>query len=101
MRTIRVRELHNWPPTVGGAHASGSVFPQGGEGRVDNVLSVDGSEVIFSGEFGGHVPTYHFFAADEKIAKKVRALIAENLGKTVAELGELEIEVEMKTAGAH
>lgn len=99
MRRIPVRELDNWPPTTGGAHGSGSVFPQGGEGRVDNVLPVDGNQVIFSGEFGGHMSTYHFFAADKKIAQKVRALIAENLSRTVAELGDLEIEVETKTVG--
>jgi len=98
-KKIEIRYLDNWPPTEGGAHARGSFFPRGGEGRVDKVEPLNGKQVIFSGEFDGHRVMYHFFATDEKIAAKVHAVVSENLGKTVAEIGALEMEVEAKAAG--
>jgi hypothetical protein len=96
MKNIEIRYLEGWPPTEGGAHARGSFFPQSGEGPVDKIERLNGKEVIFSGEFSGHRVTYHFFAADEKIAERVHAVISSSLGKTVAELSALEIEVETK-----
>lgn len=99
MKQMEIRYLENWPPIVGGAHERGSIFPIAGEGGVDDLIPLDGVNVTFSGDFKGHVNTYHFVASDENMAKEVFAVIAANLGKTVAEIGALKIEVETKAAG--
>jgi hypothetical protein len=50
--------------------------------------------VTFRGAFEGHPNSYHYKATTTEIATRLEAVIAANLGKTVAELGDCEIEVE-------
>jgi hypothetical protein len=50
--------------------------------------------VTFRGAFEGHPNSYHYKATTTEIATRLEAVIAANLGKTVAELGDCGIEVE-------
>jgi hypothetical protein len=66
----------------------------GGEGRVDEIFAVSNRQVTFHGQFRGQSHSYHYFAPSARIAESVHAAIAGNLGKSVFELGDLEIEIE-------
>ena len=92
MKKKRVRELKNWPPDPGGAYDSYSRFPMGGEGRVDEVFPVIETSVTMRGDFEGRSHSYHYHAPNKTIAERVHKIVAQNLGKTVRELGEFEIE---------
>lgn len=94
MKTIRLRELPEWPPQPGGAFDSSWRFPTAGEAVVDELYPVLNRMVTFRGQFEGHPHSYHYTAATEKIASRIQAVVAANMGKTVEELGEFELEVE-------
>jgi hypothetical protein len=100
VKRIRLRELPNWPPAPGGAYASGTEFPMGGEATATELVPAMGTSVTFRGTFRGAPHSYHFVAPNEKIAEKVHEVIGGNLGKTVSQLGDLEIEVEESAAKA-
>jgi len=94
MKKLRLRELENWPPEPGGAYDAYTRFPVGGEGRVDEIFPVLESAVTMQGDFMGRPHSYHYHAPSDEVADRVHKIVAQNLGKTVRELGELEIEVE-------
>jgi hypothetical protein len=94
MRTIRLRELPEWPPQPGGAFDSSWRFPTAGEAVVDELYPVQNQMVTFRGAFEGHPHSYHYKAATDNLASRIQTVIAANRGKTVAQLGDCEIEVE-------
>jgi len=94
MKKLRLRELENWPPQPGGPYDSYTRIPVGGEGRVDEVFPVLENGVTMRGDFEGRSHSYDYHAPSEEVADRVHKIVAQNLGKTVRELGELEIEVE-------
>ena len=94
MPKIRLRELPYWPPEPGGIYDSQSHFPLGGEAVVTEVFPVLYKTVTFRGIFEGRPHSYLYVASDQRTAQKIYDLIAVNRGKTVSELGELEIEVD-------
>jgi hypothetical protein len=94
MKTKRLRELPDWPPQPGGAYDASTRFPIAGEAVITEVFPVTGMEVTFHGKFEGHQHSYHYFAESEKIAARIREAVFANVGRTVSDLGELEIEVE-------
>ena len=61
---------------------------------VNETYPVIGATVTFRGEFEGHPASYHYKASSEKIASQIHTIVGTNMGKTVAELGEFEIEVD-------
>ena len=101
MRKINLRELPNWPPGPGAAHQSGTVFPVAGEAVVVEIFPVSNALVTFRGEFGKYPHSYHHKASSDKIAAQIYSVILANLGRTVAELGHFEIEIDetMKAKG--
>jgi hypothetical protein len=94
MRKITLRELPDWPPEPGGAYESSTVFPVAGEAIVIEIFPLSNAMVTFRGEFGKYPHSYHYKASNEKIASQIYAVISTNLGKTVAELADLEIEID-------
>ena len=54
------------------------------------------TEVVFVAEFQGNPHTFHLTTATEELASKIHAAISENIGKSMAELGEVEIEQPLK-----
>jgi hypothetical protein len=94
MKKVRLRELENWPPEPGGAHDPDARFPAGGEGRVDEIFPVQENGVPMRGDFNGRSHSSDYHAPSEIVAVLVHKIVAQNLGNTVRELGELEIEIE-------
>jgi len=94
MKKIRLRDLPDWPPQPGGAYKSGTRFPTAGEAVVDDVLPLDGTSITFRAQYDDAPHSYHYYASSEKIANQIHNVVAANMGKTVAELGEFEIEAD-------
>jgi len=60
---------------------------------VNELFPVRDRTVTFRAIFGGDTHSYHYKAESRKIALQLHSAIEENPRKTVAELGELEVEV--------
>jgi hypothetical protein len=89
-----VRSLATWPPDPGGASPNGGYkTPSSEEAKVVR-LGPRQKEgwVTFVGSFEGNEHTYDFEVPSEKAAKKLREQIAENVGKSVFEIGALEFD---------
>jgi hypothetical protein len=93
MKKVRLRDLPEWPPAPGGAYDSHTRFPIGGEATVNEVFPVRDKAVTFRGTFEGNPSSYHYVAPSEQTAERIHRAIAANLGKTVSELGDLEVEI--------
>jgi hypothetical protein len=93
MQKIRVRALPDWPPQPGGALESGTRSPTAGEAVVYDVFPLNGTTVTFRAKLEDHPHSYDVKASSEQIANQIHNVVAANIGKTVAELGEFEIEV--------
>lgn len=88
----QIKDLTGWPPRPGGAQNPGTVFPTAGQAVVSEVFPLREKSVTFRAAFDGQSHSYHYKAENEKIATQILAVIAVNIGKTVAQLGELTIE---------
>jgi hypothetical protein len=93
MKKLTLKELPDWPPLPGGAYDGSTQFPLAGEAVIDQVNPVTDSWVTFRGQFKGHPHSYHYQASSEEIANQIHEVVAANIGKTIVELGEFEIEV--------
>ena len=93
-KKIRVRELRDWPPGPAGAINPGENLPNRGEAVVTELMRLDETRIMFKGEFKGSANSYHYKAENKKIASQIQTIIGANIGKTVAQLGEFEIDVE-------
>jgi hypothetical protein len=99
LRTIRVRELPEWPPQSGGAYGPATIFPTAGEAIISEVFPVRDGWVTFHGDYLGHVHSYHYKAETEKIADELYDVVVKNIGSPVFSLGEQEIEIEIERPG--
>ena len=93
MTKFKLNKLRDWPPQPGGAYKSGTRFPTVGEAVVDDVFPLDGVTVTFRAQLDDQPHSYHYKAPSEKIANQIHNIVAANIGKTVAELGDFEVEV--------
>ena len=93
MKKMRLRELGGWPPQPGGAHKPGARFPVAGESVVKELAALRDRTITFKGVFDGYAHSYHYTAESEKVALQIHSLVNESMGLTVAELGELQIEI--------
>ena len=62
------------------------------EAIVTKFYGTKGTTVTFECTFGGKGHSYDFIADDEDIAEKVGDVIKSNLGKSLADIGLVEIE---------
>jgi hypothetical protein len=58
------------------------------------VVKRDGGHLVFVATFEGREHTYDFDAPTEDVAKQLQETFGKNIGKTVFDLGDLQIEVE-------
>ena len=92
MAKVKLCMLLDWPPLPGGAYSSYTKFPNAGEAVITELYPLLEKIVSFSGEFEGESHSYHYFAENEQLAKRVQELVAANLGKRLSELADLEVE---------
>lgn len=88
---MHVRELTNWPPTIGGAHEPGSESPDPGQGVLIDVYPANGDRVTFRLRIGGQESNGHLKAHSVELAEKITEVLSQNTGKALAELGELKV----------
>jgi len=93
MKKVRVNGLSGWPPTIGGALAPGEELPTGGNVVVTEIVPFRGELITVKAALDGRSWSYHFKPPNETIGRRFHGLVQANIGKTVSELGELEIEV--------
>lgn len=82
----------HWPPSPGGLdkHLKSPFSPE--EGEIEQLFITVGSVVRFSASHKGAFFTYDLTTRDVTFARKVAKLFSKNLGKTISELGDLELD---------
>jgi hypothetical protein len=88
---MRIGELADWPPEPGGSYSHTDWDAPSGYARLKEVIRVQGDLVTFTVFSGNHEATCDFRAAGEGLAKKLADVLRENTGKTLTELGGLEL----------
>lgn len=92
---IRVRELQDWPPRPGGAFVPrGFKDPASGEATLSRIVSREGELLTFVGKFEGRDYTYDFTAPNENVATQLEEAFGKHLGKSVFDLGDIQVEIE-------
>ncbi len=86
-----VRQLTNWPPTIGGAHEPGRELPDSGQGVLIDAYPANGDRVAFRLRIGSQESNGHLKAHNVELAEKITEVLSQNLGRTLAELGELKV----------
>ena len=82
----------DWPPLPGGLDKS-LKRPFGyNEGGIEQLFPTQGNVVRFTASYRGHLFTFDLATKDNEFARKVAKLFSRNLGKTISELGDLEID---------
>ena len=90
---MRIRELDQWPPERAGAAAKGDAFCAGTNEMI--LTRVDGVQekcVIFTCTFAAKQHTYDFSAEDPSLAMRLENILRKNIGQTLEQIGDLEIE---------
>ena len=88
-------EIVDWPPQPGGAGVAAREHPQAESQAVIrevHVNSVVDKSVPLSGEFRGTRFTYDVMTTDHTFAKRLAAEISKNVGYTLEQLGDLDID---------
>ena len=89
---MRVMDLPNWPPSYGEGMPEYALTNRAI--ILKEVYWADGSfgrRVSFSGELSGEFIIYDFFAPSGGMAKKLTAVLRENLGRSIFSVGDTEI----------
>jgi hypothetical protein len=94
---MRVRDhpkITAWPPSPGGTNVTAE-HPQAESQPIIKVVHVDsvtGTSIPLSGEFKGNLFTYDVQTKERTFAKKLAVEFAKHVGKTLEQLGNLEID---------
>src|SRR5580698_8843584 len=94
-KTLKLRELVDWPPEPGGAYRPGSVSPTAREAIIAESVPLIARSVTFRATFGQDSHSYHYHAETDGIARQVQRLVGENIGRKVATLGDYDVEIEL------
>ncbi len=91
----RLRGL--WPPEPGGGFAPGAEFPIGGEDVLEHVfyyapVGQAKADVSLKTSYKGHHHTRDLLLDDPDFAQSLTSRLRKETGRTIAELGELELE---------
>jgi hypothetical protein len=82
----------DWPPAPGGLDKD-LESPFGfDEGGIEQLFPTLGNVVRFTASYRGNFFTYDLATKDMAFARKVAKVFSRNLGKTISELGDLEVE---------
>ncbi len=85
-------QVVDWPPVPGGLDKH-LRRPFGySEGGIEQLFPTQGNVVRFTASYRGHLFTFDLATKDNEFARKVAKLFSRNLGKTISELGDLDIE---------
>jgi hypothetical protein len=92
MLGTRVMSLPNWPPDPGGATPGRYISPSSEQAIIARAEPrIKDRLVTFVGTFEGLEHTYDYEAPSEEIASSLRRLIGGSVGKSVYQVGLLEV----------
>jgi len=91
----KLRDL--WPPEPGGAFGPGTEFPLGGEDVLQQVfyyapVSQARASVSLKTTYKGQPHTRDLLLADVEFAQKLASRLRREVGRTIADLGQVEID---------
>jgi hypothetical protein len=82
----------DWPPAPGGLDKDLKNPFSFDEGGIEQLFPTLGKVVTFTVSYRGRFFTYDLATRDMTFARKVAKVFSRNLGKTISELGDLEVE---------
>jgi hypothetical protein len=85
-------ELPGWPPEPGGTYDASYRTPSSEQAILKTTDGVNGSSVAFVCEFEGKEHSYDLDLKNEDLAWKIEKLLRANIGKSIMQIGFLEIE---------
>jgi hypothetical protein len=88
---MKIRDLAEWPPQPGGFQGSSYTVPTIEQAILKEVVKSHHNWVTFVCSFEGNDHTYDFEAPDKEAAFQIEKTLKENIGKSLFEIGEIEI----------
>jgi hypothetical protein len=88
---MRLRDLPDWPGGPGGARDWTYKVPTNEQAMLNEVMPPRGNRVTFKCEFEGKPHTYDLEVTDAALAASIAKVLRENIGRSVMEIGELDV----------
>lgn len=88
---MKVRDLAEWPPQPGGSYPPSYPVPTTEQAIVKDVVKSHHNWVTFTCSFDGNDNTYDFEAPDLTYAKHLKSILERNIGKTLFEIGNMDL----------
>ena len=91
---MRVCDLENWPPQPSESFKDSYAAPHLEQAMIKKVVHVQTAWIIFECEFNDEHRdnrAYYFETKDEITLVKLKAILEENVGKSLFSIGEMEI----------
>jgi hypothetical protein len=89
---MKIKDLPNWPPKPEGAFNASSKSPTSDQAVLKELVRVQDNSVTFTASFEDKQFTYHYDVPNSKLAKNLAEVLARNIGKTVMQLGAVEVD---------
>jgi hypothetical protein len=91
-RRMKMEDLLNWPPEPGGAFHASYKSPTSDQAVLKELVGVQDNSVTITATFEGKQFTYDYELANSRLAKTLAEVLARNIGKTVMQLGDVEVD---------
>jgi len=88
---MKILDLPDWPPEPGGSLPSSQRSPSSGQAILKRIEGSNGSVVTFVCEFDGTEHIYDFETYSFETVEKLEKVLWSNLGKSITEIGLLDI----------
>jgi len=89
---MRIKDLPNWPPQPRGAFNASYESPTSEQAVLKELVRVQDNSVTFTTTFAGKQFTYDCEVSNSKLAKNLAEVLERNTGKTLMQLGALDVE---------
>jgi hypothetical protein len=89
---MKIKDLPHWPPKPGGAFNVSYKLPTSDQAVLKELVRVQDTSVTFTASFEGKEFTYDYGVVNSKLAKNLAEVLARNIGKTVMQLGAVEVD---------
>jgi hypothetical protein len=89
---MKIKDLPNWPPEPRGPFNASYKSPTSDQAVLKELVRVQDNSVTFTATFEAKQCTYDFEVANTRVAKNLAEVLARNIGKTVTQLGAVEVD---------
>jgi hypothetical protein len=91
-RRMKIKDLPNWPPEPRSAFNASYKSPTSDQAVLKELVRVQDNSVTFTTTFEGKQFTYDYEVANSRLAKTLVEVLARNIGKTLMQLGAVEVD---------